>query len=58
MKKQVNDWLLLANNDLRAAIIILENERPLTNIAAFHCQQTIEKYMKYPDNLPARIYNP
>ena len=46
MKKQVKDWILLADNDLRAAEIILKDEHPLTNIVAFHCQQAIEKYLK------------
>ena len=46
MKKQVEDWVLLADRDLRAAEIILKDEYPLTNIVAFHCQQAIEKYFK------------
>ena len=46
MKKQVEDWLLLANKDLQAAEIISNDEYPLTNIASFHCQQAIEKYFK------------
>ena len=46
MKKQVEDWILLADKDLRAAEILLKEEYPLTNIVAFHCQQAIEKYLK------------
>ena len=46
MKKQVEDWIQLADKDLYAAKIILKNEYPLTNIVAFHCQQAIEKYLK------------
>jgi len=46
MKKQVEDWVLLADRDLRAAEIILKDEYALTNIVAFHCQQAIEKYLK------------
>ena len=46
MKKQVEDWILLANQDLYAAEIIIKDECPLTNIVAFHCQQVIEKYLK------------
>jgi HEPN domain-containing protein len=45
MKKQVEDWILLADKDLEAAELIIEDEY-LTNIVAFHCQQTIEKYFK------------
>jgi HEPN domain-containing protein len=46
MKKQVEDWILLADKDLHAAEILLKDEYPLTNIVAFHCQQVIEKYLK------------
>ena len=46
MKKQAENWILLADKDLRAAEIILKDEHPLTNITAFHCQQAIEKYLK------------
>ena len=46
MKKQVEEWVRLADKDLCAAEILLKDEYPLTNIVAFHCQQTIEKYLK------------
>jgi HEPN domain-containing protein len=46
MKKQVKDWILLADNDLSAAEIISKDDDLLTNIIAFHCQQAIEKYLK------------
>ena len=46
MKKQVKDWLFLANDDLSAAEIIIKEQQPLTNIVSFHCQQAIEKYIK------------
>jgi HEPN domain-containing protein len=46
MKKQVEDWVLLADKDLYAAEIIMRDDYSLTNIAAFHCQQAIEKYLK------------
>jgi len=46
MKKQVEDWIFLADKDLQAAEIIINDEYPLTNIVAFHCQQAIEKYLK------------
>ena len=46
MKKQVEDWILLADKDLYAAEILLKDDNTLTNIVAFHCQQTIEKYLK------------
>jgi HEPN domain-containing protein len=46
MKKQVEDWVSLADKDLYAAEIIMNNDYPLTNIVVFHCQQSIEKYLK------------
>jgi len=46
MKKQVESWIFLADNDLYAAELLLKEEYPLTNIIAFHCQQMIEKYLK------------
>ena len=46
MKKQVNDWITLADKDLYASELLIKDEYPLTNIVAFHCQQTIEKYLK------------
>jgi HEPN domain-containing protein len=45
MKKLVNDWIILAEKDVKAASVIF-NEEYLTNIVAFHCQQAIEKYFK------------
>jgi len=46
MKKQVEDWIVLADKDLYAAEIMIKNNDSLTNIVAFHCQQAIEKYLK------------
>ena len=46
MKKQAEDWIFFADKDLQAAEIIINDEHPLTNIIAFHCQQAIEKYLK------------
>ena len=46
MKKQVKNWILFADQDLKTAEIVIKDEYPLTNIIAFHCQQAIEKYMK------------
>ena len=45
MKKLVNDWIILAEKDIKTASLII-NEEYLTNIVAFHCQQAIEKYFK------------
>ena len=45
MKKQVEAWIKFAEKDLLTVLEIIENPE-LTNIAAFHCQQAIEKYFK------------
>ena len=45
MKKISKDWLIAANDDLIAAKTLVTNEQ-LTHIAAFHCQQCIEKSLK------------
>jgi HEPN domain-containing protein len=45
MKKLVSDWIVLAEKDIKAAAIIID-EADLTNMVAFHCQQAIEKYFK------------
>jgi HEPN domain-containing protein len=45
MKKAVNSWIALAEKDIKAASVII-NEELLTNIVAFHCQQAVEKYFK------------
>lgn len=45
MKKQVDQWLSLAEKDLKSAILLSEDET-LTSIAAFHCQQAVEKGFK------------
>ncbi|PZX11919.1 HEPN domain-containing protein [Breznakibacter xylanolyticus] len=45
MKPTTLEWLSLAEDDLLAAKSLVSNER-LTNIAAFHCQQCIEKCLK------------
>jgi HEPN domain-containing protein len=45
MKKLINDWIILAEKDIKTASLIISEEY-LTNIVAFHCQQAIEKYFK------------
>ena len=46
MKKLAKGWIRLADYDLHAAEVLINIELILPNIAAFHCQQTIEKYFK------------
>jgi len=45
MKKQVNHWFSFANKDLKSAKLLI-NDDTLTTIAAFHCQQAVEKGFK------------
>ena len=45
MKKITEDWLNAGDDDLRAVRKLLDDEY-LYHIAAFHCQQAIEKYFK------------
>lgn len=45
MKQTTKDWLKAAEDDLLAAKTLIHDAR-LTNIAAFHCQQFIEKSFK------------
>jgi hypothetical protein len=39
-------WLAVANEDRRVAAICVEADPPLRGIAAFHCQQAVEKLFK------------
>ncbi|NDP22180.1 MAG: HEPN domain-containing protein [Paludibacter sp.] len=45
MKPTTNEWINAANDDLLAAKTLGSNNR-LTNLAAFHCQQFLEKSFK------------
>lgn len=45
MKRRVKEWLFFSKQDLVAVEKLLESES-LTQIAAFHCQQSIEKSFK------------
>ena len=45
MKETTNDWFIAANDDLLAAKTLATDSR-ITNLAAFHCQQCLEKCFK------------
>jgi len=45
MKQTTNDWFTAAEDDLLAAKTLKSDFR-LTNLAAFHCQQCLEKSFK------------
>jgi uncharacterized protein len=42
----VDDWLAVANEDRRVAALCLAADPPLRGVAAFHCQQAVEKLFK------------
>jgi len=42
-----NRWLVKASRDLRAASALLALKPPLVDVAGFHCQQAIEKCLKF-----------
>ncbi len=43
---EVKRWLEKADHDRRAAPLALAGEPPITDVAAFHCQQAVEKLLK------------
>lgn len=43
---EVAAWLTKANEDLRAATVLLEHAPSLDAVICFHCQQTAEKALK------------
>jgi len=45
MKKQVEAWIKFAEKDLLTVSEVIGMPE-LTNVAAFHCQQAVEKYFK------------
>lgn len=43
--RKYNEWFVMAKKDLKSARILFEHEAD-NEIICFHCQQTIEKYLK------------
>ena len=44
--KHLKQWLEKAEHDLIAAKLIMDNQPIILDVACFHCQQAIEKYLK------------
>ncbi len=44
--KHLNQWIEKAEHDAIAAKLIIEHEPVILDIACFHCQQAVEKYLK------------
>jgi HEPN domain-containing protein len=45
MKNEIKDWIIVADKDIIAAQQLMNNNE-VAAIAAFHCQQALEKYFK------------
>ena len=45
-KEFIKQWLYKANEDLMAASELMKSELPVTGAICFHCQQSVEKYLK------------
>lgn len=43
---EVREWLRKADHDARGARRLLGDDAPITDAAAFHCQQAVEKLLK------------
>jgi HEPN domain-containing protein len=43
---EIGGWLTRAQEDLRAADVLIDADPPLAPNAAFHCQQAVEKGLK------------
>ena len=45
---ELQQWITIADNDLNAALYLAENMHPVPyEIVCFHCQQAVEKYLKW-----------
>jgi HEPN domain-containing protein len=44
--EEIKEWLLIAEDDLASAQILLNHEPPSLRVACFLCQQSIEKMLK------------
>lgn len=45
-RQEVRQWLIKSQRDLAAARILMKNEEPYLDLAAYHCQQSAEKAIK------------
>jgi HEPN domain-containing protein len=49
MKKKddlIGEWFTKADHDLKAAESLLKSDESLNDVISFHCQQTVETYLK------------
>ncbi len=45
-KNYIKKWFIVADHDIEAARMIIEDNPVILDVACFHCQQAIEKYLK------------
>lgn len=45
-RQEVQQWLIKSQRDLAAAQVLMKNEEPYLDLAAYHCQQSAEKAIK------------
>lgn len=61
LKDIIEKWIIKADNDLKSAMQGLEAAEPVTDSICFHCQQSVEKYLKLfiqsRNKTPERIHN-
>jgi HEPN domain-containing protein len=48
MKRTTREWVRKAENDFQLATVIARGSKPFHDEQSFHCQQTLEKYLKAP----------
>ena len=46
LKTVVKEWVKKAENDFKACMILKDSDDPPLDVIGFHCQQTVEKYLK------------
>ncbi|MCD6122556.1 MAG: HEPN domain-containing protein [Spirochaetales bacterium] len=46
MDDYLRNWIIKAENDLKTAKILLKEKELITDSICFHCQQSVEKYLK------------
>jgi HEPN domain-containing protein len=60
-RKEIRQWLLKSQRDLRAARRLMEGEEPYLDVAVYHCQQAAEKaikaYLTYQDTVFEKTHN-
>jgi len=60
-RQEVRQWLIKSQRDLAAARILMGNQEPYLDLAAYHCQQSVEKaikaYLTYQDIIFQKTHN-